>query len=272
MNRISKLVYRAVLTVVVMAGCSRPSTPLPDPTRVTYVDATDGPTGNTRLATGEVLNAVSPSPIGNDSKWTKRVGGNNGKVFTSNDGTPPGPEDAPGLVTTIEELEPEARYRVFAYFWTDQHDWQLLASLSEKPPFTEDQPVRFGKVKGLVIKGGARTKAADFADTTLLKEKNRQLLQADLGEAVADGNGQIQVWIDDLANAHHSQRTWYDGVGVSGGPPRGQATRRPPLSLVLLGIVIAACLIYIARSILKNRRAVEVHPDDDRGIGRVKMH
>ena len=74
------------------------------------------------------------------------------------------------------DLEPNARYGVFAYFWTDQHDWQLLASHSEKPPFSEDQGVRFGKVKGHVIKGGTPTKAPDFAGTTLLNEKNRRLL------------------------------------------------------------------------------------------------
>src|SRR4051794_32680510 len=91
----------------------------PGSSLITYVDATDGPSGNTSLAAGGVLNPPRlTTPINNDNQWTNRTFGINNTVFTSNDFSSPS-EDAPGLVTQITGLVPLASYNMFAYTWVD---------------------------------------------------------------------------------------------------------------------------------------------------------
>jgi hypothetical protein len=236
------------MVILMLAGCEAS---LPTAAKITYVDATDGPAGNTQLAIGEDFIARGSPLIGNDNLWSKRREGNGGSVFATNDGRPSGPEDGPLLVTTISGLTPDVQYRVYAYFWTDHNNWQLKGSLTPIDP-ADATAVSFSK-DGTPQGQAARTADAnDFAGPVIVNEANRQLLQADLGTTAADANGEIAVWIDDFPNAGHSNRTWYDGVGVLPLPPR--ATFRPWDLLAFLVTAILAAILYVAVLIYRNRR------------------
>ena len=117
------------------------------PTGITYVDATDGPTGNTSLASGgEFSPPRSTSPFNFDNYWTNRTFGNNNTIYTSNDFSNPS-EDAPGLVTQIAGLVPGAGYQMYAYLWVDNmpnSNWRLKASLTQMPPLGDSSSVSFG--------------------------------------------------------------------------------------------------------------------------------
>jgi len=143
---------------------------------INYFDATDGPAGNTRHEDGSVL-AATATPVGNDNLWCKRAYGNGQTVFTSNDGTPGGGEDSTALVTTITGLRPGEEYNIYAYFWSDQHDWHLGASTT-KP--VEGKPVRAFSKRG--SDGTSTAQAADprgFARPVVVTDNNRELFQAD---------------------------------------------------------------------------------------------
>jgi hypothetical protein len=238
-----------LVVVLLLPGCN-PAAPVPAP--ITYVDATDGAAGNTEYATGEVLVAQGSPLIGNDDLWSKRPEGNSGSIFATNDGRPSGPEDGPQLVTKVTGLAPGASYRVYAYFWTDQHNWQLKASLTPMSPPGEDPRTSFNK-NGTPLGRAARTaNAADFAGPVIVTEANRQLLQAEVGQTVADASGEIRVWIDDFPNAGHSNRTWYDGIGVVALPPSTVSNFSLILALVVAAII--AAILYVAVSLIRNRR------------------
>jgi hypothetical protein len=194
---------------------------------ITYVDATDGPNGNTQLWDGGTLSSLQGAPVGNDNQWSTRPFGNGGDVFTSNDGRPPGPEDAPALVTTIGRLTPGSTYLVYAYFWTDQHNWHLRASLDSR--FTAEA----------IAQKSAEAAASKFSATIVTNEGNRTMRQAPLGRATADANGEIRVWLDDLANAQSGMRTWYDGVGYRLAP----ASQLPaPGTMLALALMLIASI------------------------------
>ncbi len=182
---------------------------------ITYVDATDGPNGNTRLASGGVFLALTGSPIGNDNQWSLRPFANGGGVFTTNDGTPSGPEDAPGLVTSISGLIPNRAYEVFGFFWSDSNNWRLKSSLTAMPPLGDDPSVSFSANGAAGTTDAPTATGADFAGPVLIGEGNRIMLRADLGLAPATSSGEIRVWIDDFANTTAGNRTWYDGVGYA---------------------------------------------------------
>jgi hypothetical protein len=182
---------------------------------ITYVDATDGPNGNTRLASGGVFLALTGSPIGNDNQWSLRPFANGGGVFTTNDGTPSGPEDAPGLVTSIRGLIPSRTYEVFAFFWSDSNNWRLKSSLTAMPPLGDDPSVSFSANGAVGTTDAPTATGGDFAGPVLIGEGNRIMLRADLGLAPATSSGEIRVWIDDFANTTAGNRTWYDGVGYA---------------------------------------------------------
>lgn len=211
---------------------------------ITYVDAADGPGGNTTFADGSLFEAHKTSPVGNDNQWTLRPLGNGGTVFTSNDGAPSGPEDAPLLVTTIRGLTPGAAYNVYAYFWSDQNSWQLIASLTS---LAEGASAQSG-VKPPPRAQSTLAVATDFANQVMVEEANRQLYQAPLGQATADARGEIRVWIDDFPNAASVNRTWYDGVGyaLASKTEAGASTGLAAL-VALIGLLIAGTVVVLMR-------------------------
>jgi hypothetical protein len=187
------------------------------PNAIHYLDATDGPGGNTRLAAGGPFNAVVPEigmpGVQGDNQWSNRPFGNRGTVFTTNDFLPP--EDAPALVTVIGGLQPGASYKVYSYLWSDISAWHLRASLTG-PPLMNNPSTTFSPLPSTSSTAAMLADVTEFATPPLVAESNRLLYEAALGTAVADSAGQINVWIDDYAVGRTTfVRTWYDGVGFA---------------------------------------------------------
>ena len=232
-----------LFVVIANSGCRRPVTSSAEITRITYVDATDGPNGNTKLASGETFSAWTGSPVRDDNLWTLRPHGNGATVFTSNDIQGTGSEDAPALITTISGLEPRAKYEIFAYFWSDRHNWQLNAALEPFP--TSGSGLSFSKDGSESSTSAKPADEADFDPAPLVKESNRTLFQAKIGEAFADKNGEIPVWIDDNPNSPEQQRTWYDGLGFRPTGEKLPATRTLAIVLIIgaIAVILLVCLV-----------------------------
>jgi hypothetical protein len=188
---------------------------------ITYVDAT---TGNTTLANGS---AYSPTAtrIDNDNEWSARTFGNNANVYTANDNNAIPGEDAPRLRTTITGLVPGQSYAVYVYFWgagtSTNAEWDIQAGVSESSMtvFSRTNATSLGDG---YVDDGTVTNSTAFTTPVMVEEGNRDLLQASLGNLVADETGAIRVFIDDLPG--NDDRTWYDGLGY--GPPATE----PPLA------------------------------------------
>jgi hypothetical protein len=184
--------------------------------RIYYVDATEGETGNTMLATGEVFTSTEDGS-GSDNLWRGRAFANSGTIFESGGqyGETVNTEDCPRLMTSVEV--PENDYNVYVYFWSDGSPWRIRASMTN----TE------GEALPLFVGGGApegdplpaAAIAEDFEEPVpLLTEGNRTLWQANIGTTGLTTN--ITVYIDDDPNhLTHNARTWYDGIGYQVVPP-----------------------------------------------------
>jgi hypothetical protein len=209
--------YRTVAAIALVAGLLAPSMTMA--AAITYVDAT---LANTTLASGGTFSpTTTPSGgVNNDDNWSIRPFGHGGGVFTSNDsGAGETAEDAPGLATTISGLTPGAQYQIFAYFWDGNGNWRLKASVTTAPPLGDDLSVSFSANGSATSTAAPTAVLADFAvpPQAVFEAPDRNLHQASLGITTADANGQIVIFIDDLANPTVSttQRTWYDGVGYA---------------------------------------------------------
>ncbi len=185
--------------------------------KITYVDATDGNKGNTKLAAGGVFTPTIENS-GSDNLWRLRTGlANSGTIYEAggtfvdaNDVN--NTEDCPRLATMVSGL-PEGTYKVYVYFWSDDSNWRIRADLKGKdaqlPLFysralpQETAPI--GTPAAVIAKAG------DFKTAPLLSEGNRTLWQAYLGEVKGTT---ITVFVDDdPAHKIHTSRTWYDGIG-----------------------------------------------------------
>jgi len=184
--------------------------------KITYVDATSGEAGNTKLAAGGVFNPVG-WVWGADNFWNLRVFGNPagaGTIYEAGGqyGDANNPEDCSRLVTTVSGL-PDGTYKVYVYFWSDNSYWRIRAGLNGKDaqlPLFYSRAVECNKAP-TGEPAAVPVKAEDFETVPLLSEDNRTLWQAYLGEV--EGTT-ITVFIDDdPAHMTHNFRTWYDGIG-----------------------------------------------------------
>jgi len=229
---------------------------------ITYVDATSGVSGNTALAGGGAFTPPLNGNTVFDNNWERRDGGlgNGGDIFeTSGEGAAVSPtgENAPRLVTTITGLTPTAQYQLYAFFWSPNdinQSWSLRAGLAnlggDIPSFGRLNNDGVNNATGLVAADNDSFPVipdtfapfpalgpADFANPgsliattqqqgtpakTVIVNSARFLWQASLGTAVADGSGQVQIFIDDYVltggappagSQTVNNRTWYDGVG-----------------------------------------------------------
>jgi hypothetical protein len=208
------------MVVMVLAASEEKSDEKPDEktAKITYVDATDGETGNTKLASGEVFKATTANS-GMDNLWRLRTGYANppgsGTIYEAGGtyGETANPEDCPRLVTTISGL-PEGTYKVYVYFWSDDSQWRIRADLKgkdEQLPLFYSRPISPQEAAPTSTPAAALAKAEDFEAAPLLSEGNRTLWQAYLGEVKGTT---ITVFVDDdPAHKTHSSRTWYDGIG-----------------------------------------------------------
>ncbi len=175
--------------------------------QVIYVDATSGAGGNTTLADGSVFTPPLNGTTGADNNWEQRTPyGSGGNIFEAGGELA---EDAPELKTTINGLTPGVSYRIYAYFWDSDEasaGWYIRAGFASNPGAN----TIYSPLDGSVLASSLTHTTAP----TIFAEGNRILYAASLGSFVADGNGRIAVYVDDLPVTNNAtQRTWFDGVG-----------------------------------------------------------
>jgi len=213
--------YTSYACSVVGLFSSQVFTP-PAPPKITYVDATFGPTGNTSLAAGGVFNPDAAAS-GVDGLWRLRTSFANplgsgtvvesgGDISTAGQATHGNSENAPRLVTTLSGLTPGRTYRVHAFFWSAvAQSWRIRASLENLP----------GDLPLFTHISQPNASAHQFSTPPLLSEGDRVLKDAFLGDATADSSGIIRVFIDDDPASRNqisggaNFRSWFDGVGYA---------------------------------------------------------
>jgi hypothetical protein len=229
------LLLALVLSFVSLATCTA---------QITYIDATDGLSGNTVIAPsagGGVFNGVPQTSTPNDGLWDKRAFANGATIF-QNAGTNANVDvNAVRLATTVNGLAPDT-YNVYVYFWTDGAlMWRIGASLSDSPgqlplymtDFSDPPPdvVRYYNDPFIpavpVMSSGLSPNP--FTTDVMIAEGNRVLLQAWLGTVTGSS---FTVYIEGDHNMlNHFQRTWYDGLGYSAVPEPST------MSLCLFGVL-----------------------------------
>jgi len=215
--------------------------------KLTYVDATHGATGNTRLAEDggvggvwDIGSGLSTSSDGTDNLWRIRNGlalpKGTGTVYESggNYGTN-NPEDCPRLVTTLSGLDPDLSYDIYTMFWSDSSQWRVRTDLDGTGVHL---PLFYAALTGeesAETPPYGRPLATKSYLTTLdnwnnltrldLSEGNRWMWAAYAG--TVSGVSSALVFVDDdPAHTFHNARTWYDGV----------AYVPEPATMVLLGL------------------------------------
>ncbi len=225
--------------------------------QITYVDADTNT--NTTLADGSPY-TPSTSTSGTDNQWALRPFANGGTILSSHDVSGSN-EDAPMLRTTISGLTPGLPYLVYTYWWGGFNvTWRgraLASGTQPSPqlpgyntvhnassvfapmtPLAVDSPVgHLQTTLGLTRDAANFENSGHFQNQVMLQEGNRWLFEVPLGTHVADGNGQIHVYADDLEGVQSTSfRTWYDGVGYELAPlPVGNGCGSPLPQIGSLG-------------------------------------
>jgi hypothetical protein len=186
---------------------------LPQKAFAEYVDATYDAGGNTTFVDGSTLTPEAGVFSGNDA-WSFRMFGND---VTLLQGAPIGPypdnESVPVIMTTVTGLIPNETYDVYVNFWdVDGATWPVRTGDSETALTLYANPNdNFAGATAAVDPD-----TLSYSTPVLTAEANRTLWGAQIGQLTADGSGTFKVFIDDTGNGPN-QRTWYDGVTVSGG-------------------------------------------------------
>lgn len=180
-----------------------------------YVEATHGTNGNTMESDGGTFN-----PTGNPD-WEIRTGlGNGGIVYQ---GGSENPNSAEELATTISGLTPGNRYQTYVNYWdATGSDWRILAGAESENLTLFGSPRQ--NVNGAT--DGLDPSTLGDGGPSLISEANRRLWAGDIGELVANENGEIVVFIDDTGTNDGDDRTWYDGISYLSDPTgfAGQTT------------------------------------------------
>lgn len=191
---------------------------------ITYIDAQEGPGGNT-FATGGSPGDTSwvgpDSSSLNATQWNKRegIGDTNGPaIFQGSSTTTPPPE----LTTTVTGLA-AGTYTIWAFFW-DQIDsttqnWVLSAGLTSGALTTYSAPGE-PAVDGATTSGVQYAGTLSFASGVNVDGYNdgnptllRQLFGANLGDLVVSGSGTADVYIGNDLLTGAGNRAWFEGVG-----------------------------------------------------------
>lgn len=185
---------------------------------LTYVDATSGVGGNTTLANGSTFTPPLNGTNGSDQQWEQRTAlGSGGNVYESGG---EGAENAPELRMKLTGLVAGGTYRVRVNFWDAGPAWRIRAGFNSAPGantlFANQTEAAGIGATGAVA---ASTLSYTVAPTTFA-EVDRTMFSADLGTTVADGSGEIAVFLDDLAPVlGANDRTWFDGLSYEAETP-----------------------------------------------------
>ena len=233
---------------------------------ITYVDAAEGPSGNTYAVGGSLSSTswLNTSITGGDEdQWVKRTGSGlaNGDTVLQayHVADDAGGDDLPTIVTEITGLSPGSTYNIHVFFWDNNQSnnvWQVdagptagsltLYTSNVGPPAGSAEVGNGGETEGATASVAASSLSFTSSVLTFVAATNdRTMYAADLGELVADGSGQISVFLHNhgqfasyfASTSASSIRTWYDGVGyelVSTAIPTPAAL---PAGLVLMGVL-----------------------------------
>jgi autotransporter-associated beta strand protein len=182
----------------------------------TYIDATSGVSGNTTFANGTTFSPPLNIPATVDNQWEHRTPlGSSGNIYESGGEAV---ENAPQIKTTLTSLNPAMSYEVSVLFWDangDVEDWNIRAGFSPASTTffangTTTDAVQLGAT------GASLASSTPYTlPPTIFTEANRVLLSGVIGTAVADANGHIEVYIDDMPSPiGANNRTWYDGLAI----------------------------------------------------------
>ncbi|MCU0796746.1 MAG: hypothetical protein MUF31_12525 [Akkermansiaceae bacterium] len=198
---------RPLLGIALLAGASH--------AQVVYVDATSGPTGNTRLASGADFTPPLNGTTGADNNWEQRtVYGSSGNIFEAGGEAI---ENAQELVTKITGLTPNASYQVRVHFWDAGGTvpvWSIRAGLTSNPG-ANPVYVNPGDVAGIAgsVAGVLASSLTYTTAPTVFVQDDRTMYAASVATAIANSSGEISVFIDDLPSPiGANRRTWLDGV------------------------------------------------------------
>ena len=177
------------------------------PASALYVDANGA---NTELADGSGDPWLSTRDITLDNLWYDRPNyGNNasGLIASGNNIIEAKSEVYAQLVTTANGLIPNAWYRADAVYWSKSgvDNWNVTAgfTLGSRTIYS----FTGGDILGLSTVEGVQTGKIQGLIYEMLGE---------VGYKQADGNGEIKVYIDDLADGtDDTKRTWYDGLLIT---------------------------------------------------------
>jgi hypothetical protein len=168
---------------------------------------TDADLSNTTLANGSALttHTTGTGSGADDNEWHFRTDpsfGNDGTLFTANESVPYA-ENCPVIKTTISGVDP-GTYDVFVCFWSPRgNDYDVMAGLSE------------GSLAFLERIGAQHAPASGFDTAVRDTDASRHLYRGYVGRATLAATGQVEVFIDQFANAADSNsRTWYDGIAL----------------------------------------------------------
>lgn len=194
---------------------------------ITYVDAQEGPTGNT-FATGQDpsstawIDTTSNTSGADDANWMKRAGGspgwsqhNGGDVIQGLvSGFPAG--DLGQITTEVSGLS-GGTYDVWVFFWeqtvSTQQNWLIDAGIAPNSLTAYSSPA--GPVAGTdsTTPVDAGTLTFSNSPSTTAAGGNQTMYGVNLGQTTIPTGGSINVFVDKLTGTGSGNRTIYDGVG-----------------------------------------------------------
>ena len=202
---------------------------------VVFVNASGTNTGPGTAIIGDVDAA--------DGLWRTRAGFGNAGIYEAAGNS--GAENAAQLITTLSGLTPVPSYDVWVNFLDVDNDdiqnWGIQAGFDSGSLITfadsDAASAASSPIAGATTAELASTLAYDI-NPTFDDGGGRFLFAGYLGSSVADGTGNLNVFVDDLNTGIGSNnRTWYDGVSYQ------VAAIPEPSSLTLMfGLAGAAAL------------------------------
>ena len=151
--------------------------------------------------------------IDDGSSWTPNFNGwvsGRRTGFANNNDVYEGGNAGSTVAVTISGLTAGQTYKVYVYFWdASGNNWTIRAGIdsADTVVYTDSNC--------------PQANSADFDNGPILvSEDNRTMYQAYLGNAAANGSGNIVVYVDpEGAGGSNTTRTWYDGVGYEAYDP-----------------------------------------------------